>query len=222
MKVIRWSHSALKKFEQCPRQYHEVKVLKKYPKVDTAYTLYGTEVHSAIEDYINGKKLEDKYLSFKPVIDAILKKPGRKHTELEMGITTDLNPCKPDDLSVWAIGIADLAIIDDDNLLAWVVDWKTGSDRYPDMDQLVLMSLMIFAHFPHIRRVRSALVFLTKNTMPKHVMERDEAKEHWQKYRERVARLESAFGSGVWNPKQGALCPWCPVTGCEHWKPPRS
>jgi hypothetical protein len=60
-----------------------------------------------------------------------------------------------------------LLIVDDENLTAWVADWKTGNNKYPDRDQLVLMSLMVFAHFPHIRKVNSALLFIVKNDMVK-------------------------------------------------------
>ena len=50
-KPITWSHSALKKYEQCPRQYHEAIVLKKYPFKDTAQTIYGKDLHTAVELY---------------------------------------------------------------------------------------------------------------------------------------------------------------------------
>lgn len=112
-------------------------------------------------------------------------------------------------------GIADLLIIDDENLTAWVVDYKTGNNKYPDRDQLRLMSLMVFKHFPHIRKVNSALLFVVKNDMVKHSMTVDETDAEWWKYRERVAKLEACAASGVWNPKSSALCPWCPVKTCE-------
>jgi hypothetical protein len=108
-----------------------------------------------------------------------------------------------------------LLIIDDDNLTARVADWKTGSHKYPDFDQLRLMSLMVFAHFPHIRRVNSALLFVVKNHMAKYRMDRDDAEAAWQDYRERVAKLEGSFAHGVWNPKQSPLCGWCPVRECS-------
>jgi hypothetical protein len=47
-----WSFSALKEYVNCPRQYHEVKVLKRYEKKVTQQMTYGTEVHKACEDYV--------------------------------------------------------------------------------------------------------------------------------------------------------------------------
>ena len=212
---VTWSHSALKDFEGCPRRYHEVKVLKHYPFQETTHTIYGKDVHKAIEDYgKEGTPIPEKYAQFKPVVDAVLNKPGRKLFEHEMGITRDLQPCDFNDPNRWVRGIADLLIIDDDNLSAKVIDWKTGNNKYPDRDQLVLMSLMVFAHFPHIRQVKSALFFLVKESMTTHAMLRGEAEEAWWRYKERVAKLEQAHATGVWNPSQSPLCGWCPVATC--------
>lgn len=212
---ITWSHSGLKDFEGCARRYHEVKVLKKFPHKDTKHTIYGKEVHKAIELYgRDGVPMPPALADFKPAVDAILAKPGRKLFEHEMGVTSDLRPCAFDAPDRWVRGIADLLIVNDDNLTARVVDWKTGNDKYPDRDQLVLMSLMVFTHFPHIRRVSSALMFVVKGSMFKHRMGRDEAEEAWWRYRERVAKLEAAHANNVWNPTQSPLCGWCPVKGC--------
>jgi RecB family exonuclease len=112
-------------------------------------------------------------------------------------------------------GIADLLIINDDNLTARVVDYKTGNNKYPDRDQLVLMSLMVFKHFPHIRKVKSALLFVVKNDMVTMEMSHEDAGDAWWRYRERVIKLEVAHETGVWNPNQTPLCGWCPVTSCE-------
>jgi hypothetical protein len=217
LKKPAWSHSSLKDFENCHRRYHEVKVLKNYPFKDTQATLYGKEVHKAIEEYILAlKPLPPQFAQFQPVVDALVKKTGRKLVEHQMALTADLRPTEWFAKDVWVRGIADLLIVDDDNLTAWVVDWKTGNNKYPDRDQLVLMSLMVFAHFPHIRKVNSGLVFVLKDDFVKMSMTRDQAEGHWWRYRERIARIEACHESGNWNPNPTPLCGWCPCTGCEH------
>lgn len=216
MAEIKWSHSSLKDYEGCGRRYHEVKVLKKYPFQETDATRYGTQVHSAIEDYIvKGTPIPPQYAQFKPVVDAVLNKDGRVYAEYEMALTKDLRVCGWQAPDAWVRGIADILIVDDENLTAWVVDWKTGNNRYPDRDQLVLMSLMVFQHFPHIRKVLSALLFIVKEDFVKLTMVRDQIEQFWWKYRERIARLEASHDNGVWNPKQTPLCRWCQVSGCE-------
>ena len=216
MKFVTWSHSALKDYEGCPRRYHEVKVLKKYPFQETEATLYGKEFHEAAEHYIkNNTPLPPQFAYAKDTLDALKAKPGRKLCEYEMGVTTDLKPCGFKDKDMWARGIADLIIVNDDNLTARVVDYKTGNNKYPDTEQLKLMSMMVFLHFPHIRRVTSALLFVVKNDMVKYHINVEDAGKYWQDYRERVARIESAHAAGVWNPKQTPLCGWCVVKDCE-------
>ena len=219
MKQPAWSHSSLKDFEGCQRRYHEVKVLKNYPFTETEATRYGNQVHQAIEDYImKDTPIPPEYEQFKPVVEAMLRKDGRKLAEYEMALTVDLKPTQWKAKDVWVRGIADILIVDDENLTAWVGDWKTGNNKYPDRDQLVLMSLMVFAHFPHIRKVNSALLFLVKNDMVRMQMMREQADAIWWKYRERTARLEASFDNNVWNPNQTPLCGWCPVKTCEFNK----
>ena len=219
MKQPAWSHSSLKDFEGCQRRYYEVKVLKNYPFTETEATRYGNQVHEAIEHYImEGKPIPPEYSQFQPVVDAMLKKEGRKLAEYQMALTVDLKPTDWKAKDVWVRGIADILIIDDENLTAWVGDWKTGNNKYPDRDQLVLMSLMVFAHFPHIRKVNSALLFIVKNDMVKMSMAREDIDKHWWDYRERTARLEASFANDVWNPNQTPLCGWCPVKTCEFNK----
>lgn len=216
MKVT-WSHSSLKDYEGCPRRYHEVKVLKNYKFQETEATLYGTALHEAAELYVrDGTPLPPQFEFVKDTLDALTAKPGRKLCEHKMGVTADLRPCGFLDKDVWVRGIADLLIIDDENLTARVVDYKTGNNKYPDREQLKLMALMVFTHFPHIRRVSAALLFVVKNDMVKASFEREESEQYWWDYRQRVARIEQAHDSGVWNPKPTPLCGWCAVKTCEY------
>lgn len=216
-KPFTWSHSALKNFETCPRQYHATKVLKLYPYEQSDAAKYGDEVHKGIEQYILEKApFPAEHMRFKPAVDAMLKKPGRKLPEYRMGITRDLQPCEFFAKNVWARGVGDLVVIDDDGLRAWVADWKTGGNKYPDLDQLTLMSLMVFAHFPHIRQVDSALLFLVPGTLNKKRMTREQFDDGWWQYRERTSKIEAAIAHDVWPPKQSGLCrKHCPHTACE-------
>lgn len=219
MTKVVWSHSSLKDYEGCARRYHEVKILKKYPFKETQAVIYGKELHKAAEDYVGkGEPLPEQFEFIKDTLDALMAKPGRKLVEHQMALTEDLQPTGWFDKNVWVRGVADLLIVDDDNLTAWVVDYKTGNNKYPDREQLKLMSLMVFAHFPHIREVRSALLFVVKNDMVKHTMTVDEASPEWWRYRERVGRIAASIEADVWNPTRTPLCGWCPVKSCEFHK----
>jgi len=68
-----WSFSSLKDYINCPRQYQEIKVLKRYIKYPTEQMRYGTEVHKACEDYVSeGTPLAENYKRFKPALDSLV------------------------------------------------------------------------------------------------------------------------------------------------------
>lgn len=215
--TVQWSHSGLKQFETCARQYHELKILKNYPRQETEQTLYGTQLHEAAELHIrDGIPLSPSFAFMQPTMDALKSMPGRKLTEYEMALNRDLQVCNFKAPNYWVRGIADLIIVDDDNLTARCFDYKSGSNKYPDTDQLTLMSLMIFKHFPHVREVSSGLLFVLKDTATKHRVTRDQEDKLWWRYRERVGRIGVAHATGVWNPTRSGLCRrYCPVSSCE-------
>ena len=214
---VTFSHSSLKDFQNCPRKYYEVKVLEKYPREETEATAYGTQLHEQCELHIrDGRPLDQNFRFLQPVLDKLKAMPGRKYPEYEMALTKDLRVCNFHAPDRWVRGIADLIIVDDDNLTARVFDYKSGSDKYPDTSQLELMALMIFKHFPHIRSVSGGLLFVLKNSVRKCKVELDMQDKMWWKYREEVARIEQAHATGVWNPKSSGLCKkYCPCLGCE-------
>lgn len=220
MNRIKWSHSALKDFETCARKYHEVRVLKKWPKQEGLEADFGTKLHEACELYVKeGAQLAPEFAFMQAALDALITKPGTKYCEHEMALTWELVPCAMDAPDVWVRGIADLLVIDDDNYTAWVLDYKTGKPKYADTSQLKLMALFVFAHFPKIKRVRGALLFVQYGGhMEKIVVDRSERHAIWWDYRQRVASIEQARDADVWNPKKSGLCrKHCEVRTCEHW-----
>lgn len=210
-----YSHSALKQFNNCPRQYNEVRIKKAWPREETEQTIYGTVLHKAVEDYIvDGVWIPDQFAYMRPIVEAVLQKSGARHAEYELAVDAELKPCAFDSPNVWMRGIIDLAIIDGN--LAWVIDWKTGSNKYPDKDQLTLMALLLFAHYPDLERVNSALMFVLKGAMVKHRTDRTAASRIWGIFREEVANIEGCHVRDVWHPKQSGLCKqYCAVMTCE-------
>lgn len=215
MKKHAWSFSALKTFETCPRKYHAEKVAKLYPFEETEQTRYGTEVHLACEEYIrDGKPLPKGMEQFKKALDSLNKIPGDKRCELKMALTADRQPVDFRDKSAWARGIADLIILNGDR--AWVVDYKTGSAKYPDKKQLELMALMVFDHYPEVQSVNAALVFLVHNHVEKASYTRAQADKLWESWAQKTNILDRAFQHDSWPPNPNGLCrKWCPVETCE-------
>ena len=108
-----WSFSSLKEFQQCPRKYYECRVAKNYTFKETEATIYGKEVHAALEEYVrDNKPLAKNYERFKDQVDALIAIPGEKLCEYEMGLTRDKKACDFNEPNRWVRGIADLIILD--------------------------------------------------------------------------------------------------------------
>lgn len=218
--MVKWSFSSLKDYVNCPRQYHEVKVLQNFTKKVTEQMLYGTEVHKALEDYVrDGTPLAKNYERFKEIADSLLEIPGERHAELKMALAKDGTAADFDGQDYWVRGIVDLLIIDGD--LAYVVDYKTGSAKYPDPKQLKLMALMIFAKFPQVNFIKAALLFVMHNVVIDEQYRREESDKLWDSFVPDIMRLEASAQNNSWPANPTPLCGWCPVEHCEFYKPKR-
>lgn len=210
-----WSFSGMKLYETCPRKYHAEKVEKLYPFKDTKATIYGKEVHLAAEEYIrDGKDLAKGYEQFRPMLDKLKNMKGEKLCELQMALTEELTPTEFLAKDVWVRGIADLIIINGET--ARVVDYKTGSAKYPDTGQLELMALMLMAYYPEVKHVKAGLLFMLHDTFITAEYHRDDIDEMWQRWKNKYARLAASYEHNKWSPNPNGLCrKWCPVEHCE-------
>ena len=216
--MARHSYSSLKAYETCPRQYYETKVLKKYPREETEATLYGTQLHEQAELHIkDGRPLDPSFNFLQPVLNSLKAMPGEKHCEFEMALDEKLQPVEFEAPNYWVRGIADLVIHNKDNYSVRVFDYKSGSDKYPDTAQLMLMSMMLFKHFPEVRQASGGLLFVLKGTVQKYRVSRDQEHILWWKWRERVAKLDASLYHNKWPEKPSGLCrKHCPVLDCPH------
>jgi hypothetical protein len=212
-----WSYSSISLFQQCPRKYYRLRILKDITEPPQQHLLYGSEVHKAAERYVGyGEPLPAKYSQFQPQLDAMAALPGDRHCELEMGLTKEFEPCAFRDKNVWLRGIADLLVVNGDK--ARVVDYKTGkSSMYADTKQLELLSLLVFKHFPQVQSVKAGLLFLVSEDLVKAEYAREAQHVAWGKWLPEITRLETALTTNVWNPKPNFTCrKFCAVVDCEH------
>ena len=214
---LTWSYSSLGLFQQCPRKYYHLRVLKDIKEPETTAILYGKEVHLALEEYIrDGKPVPPQFKEFTEIADMLKAMPGDKLCEYKMGLTKDIQACGFFDENVWFRGVADLLIINGDT--ARVIDYKTGkSSEFADKKQLELMALAVFKHFPKVRTVKAGLIFLVANDFIKADFEKKDAPITWLKWIQETDRLEEAHEVNVWNPKPNFTCrKYCLVKDCEH------
>ena len=217
MQPIKWSFSSLKQYINCPNQYYEVKVLKKYETKPTHQMLYGLDVHSALENYAkDGKDLPHNYKRFAAMVDPLLEIDGERYPEHRMALTEAGEPCTWAAKDYWVRGIVDLMIVSGDT--AFIVDYKTGSDKYPDVKQLRLMALMTFAHFPQVQSVKAGLMFVLHNNFIAEEYTRDQQEKLWDSFKGDIERLKMSYETDMWQKNPTPLCGWCPVNTCEHYR----
>ena len=223
--MVAWSYSSIKTFDQCPKKYFHLKVAKDVKDTAGPEADYGTQAHEVAEHYIkHGTPIPEKFKIMQPVVHALAKFPGEKHTELRLGVSltdTGYAPTTFFGKDVWWRGIVDLLIID--GAVAHMIDYKTGKNaKYADMKQLDLMAGAIFVHYPEVQKIKSGLAYVVSNEFPKKTHVRAEIDTYMSVFDKQLDQLEAALDSGMFNPKSGPLCGWCPVGDkCEHWKPRR-
>jgi hypothetical protein len=211
-----WSFSSLKDYLNCPRQYHEVKVLRNFTKPATKEMLYGSAVHKACEDYVGADvPLAKNYEQFKPLLDTLKDIPGVRYLEHQMALDKDKNVCSYGK-GYWVRGIVDFMVVDGDT--AHIIDYKTGSSKYADPKQLRLMALMAFASFPEVQTIKAALLFIVRDGFTEETYKRDDIPTLWEGFHKDLKQLDVSYDTGVWNPKSTPLCGYCPVKTCEYHK----
>ncbi len=217
MSKFTWSYSSLSLFQQCPRKYYRLKVVKDVKDKETEALLYGKEVHKAAEEYVrDGKPIPPQFSYIQKFLDPLKEIPGTKLCEYEMGLTEKLEPCGFKAPEVWWRGIADLLIINGDK--ARLVDYKTGkSSQYADVKQLELLSLAVFKHFPEVQSIKAGLIFMVAEDLVRAEYALNQQQDIWAKWLPELSRLEKSYEVDVWNAKPNFSCKkFCPVTDCEH------
>jgi len=215
---IVWSFSSLKTFQQCPKKYYHTKIAKDIVEPDTQATLYGKSAHTVAEEYIrDGVPIPEQFEYMKDTLDVLNRIEGDKLCEVKLGLTKTLESCDFDAPNVWWHGVADLVITNKTTGIAYSVDYKTSkSARYADVKQLDLVACGLFAKFPYIKRVRSALLFVVSKEFVKAEHHAEMMEKYMESPTQDVARIEAALENGVWNPVSGPLCKFCSVRECEY------
>lgn len=221
------SPSAIKEFKQCPRKYHECRVLKLHPFEQTEEAKWGDYVHKCMEDAIMlGEALPDNVSQYRPLVAAVRlaqQNGWQVWCEIDMGVRPD-GSALGWERSIWwdqsflIGGKADLIMVKDDE--ARVFDWKTGSSKYPDQKQVDLYALGVMALFPNVQRVLSVLMFLKDDykMVQRRYTRADIAPllTEWAMEVDKIKRAEQAnhWPEGEYTP----LCGWCPCSECPNWQ----
>jgi hypothetical protein len=217
MSSVKWSYSSLKDYANCPKQYNEVKILRNFTKKMTPQMLYGSEVHRALENYTKDRTpLPKNYARYQAPLDALLTIDGEVFPEYKMALDANKQPCEFSSKEYWVRGIVDFLAIAEDH--AYIVDYKTGSNKYPDPKQLKLMALMTFSHFPEVNTIKAGLLFIAHNSFIDEIYTRSQIDEMWKVFEADLQRLHLSTVNNTWQANPTPLCGWCPVNTCNFHK----
>ena len=211
------SYTAIKLFETCPYQFYQDKILKAVPYVQTEAAAAGDRIHKELEAYIlkdGNHELSDEAKPYKDLIEGLRKLPGKKFVETKMAM--DWGVKKVDYFKgkdIWIRGQFDFMALTGD--YAKMVDYKTGSYKYPDIGQLELMSTLAFLHFPELQKVDASLVFIKHNAIAKRSFTRDKMPAYIDKWKNRSIPIIQAVEKHEWKAQRNNLCKWCPIKDCR-------
>lgn len=216
MKIPHWSHSSLSQYEICPKQYHEVRVVKSVVPTEGEASLYGTRIHKELELAVKqDKPLAEEAKHLQPVVNSIkLAGPQWQEVERKLAIDRDRNPIAFESKDAWCRGVVDWLGIK--GAAAIALDYKTGKRKLTD--QLLLMALLIFANYPEIDRVYTGFLWLKLNgKVDSQKFDREEIDRLWGVFEERLAKLAFSYEMDQWPARPNGLCKqYCDVVTCRY------
>lgn len=215
-----WSYSSLTRFETCPYQYHQTKVVNAVIEEETEPQRWGKIVHEALEVRVrDGTPLPEGVAKYEPLAAMFDGKPGVT-CEKQYLLDEKLRPVDNKE-DAWCIGIIDVERLTKNT--AHLYDWKTGKKR-PDSNQMQLYSGLVMQHNEAIKVVKNTYVWLLSMEEPTtEKFTRDDLPAIWQNFIPRVNRLEQAYEKDKWPCRPSGLCRgWCPVRHCKYYEPKRN
>lgn len=219
MKEIAWSHSALTKFETCPRQFYLTRITKQVKEPPTEHADWGNAVHKALELRVRDKTPLPEGMQQWEYLAAEFDRYEGVQTEQQIALTRNLETTGWFDKDVWCRSILDISVVG--RRKAFAGDWKTGKVK-PDNDQLKLFAAVLMQLNPELDQVNTAFIWLAHDKVSTNVFTRQQLPEIWEEYTQRAGRIQLAAEKDRWIPKPSGLCKgWCPVGKdfCEFWQP---
>lgn len=211
-KPFAWSFSGLSDYNSCPLKYYSTRVSKQFVEPPSEQMLWGNRVHKALEDSVNRVPIEPEMGKYEKIIEQFRRIPGDMYAERKFAVNRQLQPVDFYDPTAWCRCVTDLFIQNDE--LACAFDWKTGKIKY-DFEQLIINALLIFAHFPEIKTVKTAYVWLKFCQITKQDFTRDSIS--WDKYLASTSFMENSYANNFWPARKNGLCKqYCPVTTCKY------
>ena len=214
MKLPILSHTFLSNYENCPRKAWHMYVAKDLPWEEaTPEMLEGRRQHEAFDKALKANNAE--LAPDKVTASFVLQADGIKEYEHKMAIAASGSPCNWQVECTFFRGVADVSIVAPPNAL--ILDWKTGKKR-EDPTELEGFALLLKAHYPNLEYIGGAYVWLNYGGMgPLHDLSKAPEKAY-RRIKNQWEGLKARPLEKEWNATPNALCGWCRVKTCEHWR----
>ena len=213
-KEFAWSYTALNRFQNCPKQYWHLNLVKDVKDEDSEASAEGRLIHEALcARIVRGAQLPIQLRHLEGLATKFLGLPGHTQGELKFAMSRDFRPVGFFARDVFVRVVVDLLNTRGDTAI--VVDWKTGRPRL-DFTQLRLSAAVLAVHAPEIKTFKMAYVWTGHDKISPLTMSRDELLGVWNDLLPKVAEIERAIGTTTFPAKQSGLCRYCPVTQCPH------
>jgi len=215
-----WSYSSLEDFVNCPRSYHEKRILKSVKEDESEQMIWGTTVHKHFEDrQKHGTPLPRELMQFEPLMVRLDNIPGDFFAERKVALTRQLEPCDFFAKDAWWRGVIDWTKINITDRKAKIYDYKTGK-MHSKFKQLKLFALHTFYSYAEVDEVDVKFYWTQTQMTTGETYRRDEIQKIWLEFIPDLKQYVEAFKTDVWQPRPSGLCNgWCPVTSCEFWRP---
>ena len=223
-RTFSWSFSRWNDFENCPAKYAASVFYCTLPYVQSKEAEWGDRVHKAAEMYLKGIPHKD-IEALKPVeayCEKMLRSGARIAPELEVVLDANMNPMKGSETwfsdKAWLRCKIDVPLEKSKTVIA-LYDWKTGRTIKYDTEQLELNALALSKLWPHVEVFEGRYIWtqhkkVTPTGTPM-IIKKEDMPLLWEKWLERVYRMEQAWRLERFPERPSGLCPWCQKEGCK-------
>jgi len=228
-----YSHSKMETWVSCPKKFEFNYIIKPdIPKPPSPILEKGTLFHAILEhdmkNELENLEVEDEFKALKKddmveIVDQALnftnseiyqkikKLSGIRIAEQEMFLGAALEPVKTLEESLIR-GFIDLLIVDEENKICYIYDWKTGGKSKEQLkkwpkpnDQLQLYSIWAMQMFD-IEKVKTGFVYVEHNHIAEYNFSIKDLEPLKKKFKEKINNIENDTKFKMNN---SILCAWC-------------
>lgn len=202
--MARYSYSKISTYLKCPRKFKHSYIDQLPRKEAGPAASRGTEIHSAMENFLLGKTTElPAPVRFYDDFLTQLKDAGAI-PEIGFAVNRQWEITEPDAEDIFMIGYIDALLPHEDELV--IYDWKTGKIYDEHYDQRELYGIVSMILYPKYDRIRVENVYTDLQQIEHNVFFREELEAARSKWMERVERIEA---DEVFVPNPQFACRWC-------------